>query len=133
MSAGTRDSAAASTGPVREATGNMEPKVGAGEPESTATTPPVGRHTPGPWRAVYDHDMGRVDRVRGADKVDVAVPLSDTADVAVPTWGPRSAAEINANAHLIAAAPRMYDRMVKLADSGDVEATEIVEAIHGRP
>lgn len=39
--------------------------------------------------------------------------------------------EAHANARLISAAPRMYDRIVQLAESGDAEANSILEEING--
>ncbi len=92
--------------------------------ERVSDTKVVG-HTPGPWtvwggsRDVYAHNE-HICRIQD-------LPQRDGENCIARTQ------EYRANARLIAAAPRMYARMVLLANSGDQEAKSILEDIHGIP
>ncbi len=82
-------------------------------------------HTPGPWKvekelssrlAEWLITMDAGDRGRG-------IAIAET----VPATGRELA-----NAHLIAAAPTMYEYILSSASNGCAEAQKILEAIHAR-
>ncbi len=75
------------------------------------------KHTPGPWtrnRAINTVDMGRYSVICpfGADSK-------------------KHVSEIEANMRIIAAAPDLYLFVASKAESGDNEALELLERIHG--
>lgn len=75
--------------------------------------------TPGPWIVDRWSDQHDCRCVRGDGNVIAgAFYLGGTSTA-------------NANAQLIAAAPRMYERIAKLAADGDAEALAILEVIRG--
>ena len=87
-----------------------------------------GGFTPGPW-TVERGSFGVGRYIAGPDGVAIARMASNT----TPEMMSRERAGIHeANARLIAAAPRMYDFVRRAADAGDTEALAILEAAHGR-
>lgn len=72
-------------------------------------------HTPGPWRAEKPEWMDHPIVMRGDGGVVAKMIDRPTAE---------------ADAHLIAASPTMYDYLVERAQSGDARAASIVEAIN---
>ncbi|MBB5709298.1 hypothetical protein [Sphingomonas xinjiangensis] len=84
----------------------------------------MGEHTPGPW--VLNPFSAQVD----CDKPSKLGGLLPIAQMLWPT-DERSEEETEANAQLIAAAPTMAAFIQKRADEGDLDAIQIMEAIHG--
>jgi hypothetical protein len=85
----------------------------------------MNKHTPGPWE-LNDNFFNGITVIEQDDHQIIArvVPLYHkyrTVEEAEP--------ELEANAHLIAASPTMYDYIKRRADDGDAEAQRIVEAI----
>lgn len=87
-----------------------------------------GKHTPGPWRVGEGGMPSRLNVWAGAAYQIAQVKRFPAADDVRQI---QADAEAEANARLIAAAPRMYDRIVQLAASGDAEANSILEQING--
>jgi hypothetical protein len=85
-------------------------------------------HTPGPWR-ISDLDRCVVGPVRMLKDRNSGTEIQQMQAVARVS---SRTGETAANANLIAAAPRMYERIVKLASDGDAEALAIVEQVHER-
>lgn len=93
----------------------------------------MSKHTPGPW--VLDTiptSVGICHRIgpfppRRPDDVTVrhACLYADYPSAFNP-----ADEELEANARLMAASPRMYDFIARLAADGDNEAAEILESIH---
>lgn len=83
-------------------------------------------HTPGPWFVhPYVNQQGRHNKAKDVGPYGVA-----TAVVLGPfeqEWD----AKAEANARLIAAAPRMYEFVASKASSGDTDALAILEQING--
>jgi hypothetical protein len=79
------------------------------------------RHTPGPWIPGEQGATFGILAYNHADEREYFVAF-------VPNYFPYAQ---HANARLIAAAPTMYDRIKRLAESGDEEAKRIMEAING--
>jgi hypothetical protein len=76
------------------------------------------RHTPGPWKTKGLHGS-----------VDIQAGNSFIASVA--SWnqsGPASIAEAKANAHLIAAAPDLYDALIAVVSVADRKTVEFDKA-----
>lgn len=87
------------------------------------------KHTPGPWELIGP--MG-TEHLHGAEPwFWVSADRTLHLRVAACSDG-YVVGENEANARLIAAAPRMYARIEMLASEGDAEAQEIVEAVNGR-
>lgn len=80
----------------------------------------MSKHTPGPW--TYDEDASEI---LSGSEASGWIWIADVAQ-SVPSG------ETQANARLIAAAPRMYARIEALAADGDPEAMAIMEAVSGR-
>ena len=85
----------------------------------------TAQHTPGPWE-VADCLMNEDERWVHSSELGGVI-------AGVWPWGDDEVGEQQreANARLIAAAPRMYDYISARADTGDAEAVAILEAIHG--
>ncbi|MCS7821924.1 hypothetical protein N0019_26590 [Pseudomonas aeruginosa] len=79
-------------------------------------------HTPGPWE-IERYSDGLIQIVGGIRAVSDHEEHVTTVVEAV-TRGDE------ANARLMAASPRMYDFIARLAADGDNEAAEILESIH---
>ena len=92
-------------------------------------------HTPGPWQVIIDDDgnplSGRPS-VFAADEYDCSIVHWD-GFVQEYFRSARGDKEIHANARLIAAAPTKADYIAKKAAEGDVDAAQIMGAIHGNP
>lgn len=81
----------------------------------------AGGHTPGPWTARRMHTGGwDVFDPRGRDVVTVY-------------GGGVEIESREANARLIAAAPRMFDYIAARASGGDAAATKIMESLNANP
>ena len=78
------------------------------------------KHTPGPWDA---------SAVGNGAEFEIT---SDGWFVAVAFDGVNGQQNAEANARLIAAAPRMFTVIEAGAKSGDAECVAIVEAVYGR-
>lgn len=90
------------------------------------------KHTRGHWH-VFDNR-----KCKGFRRDDVAVigVTAPTADVAYfyAMDSDRTDEEVLANAHLVAAAPKMFDYLKLMASSGDQHAANIVASIRkGKP
>ena len=86
-------------------------------PKTTAQT-----HTPGPWGITIDNNIARIGNQPGIYFAQVNL-------------GQRSSqfrSEKEANARLIAAAPRMYGWLKRMSPSWDEEAKNIIASIEGR-
>ena len=113
------------------------------------------KHTPGPWAVyyraggvgwpggivtespLYDHERPEVVPGEMWNRCMVARFHINDFDRLAHVYSDRSVSfatlpEHDANARLIAAAPRMYDRISLLATDGDAESIQIMEQIHGR-
>lgn len=77
-----------------------------------------GAFTPGPWEAA--RRLGRTNRVISTDG------KANDGFLIASAHGP----DQEANAHLMAASPTMFEFIERKAAEGDVEARGIVEAIH---
>lgn len=95
------------------------------------------RFTPGPWEIEGLSPMCGIEIT--ADGRDgegwIIASLGEPVDyVGLPKEDLSAAinAEIEANAHLIAASPTMYDYIARKAAEGDEEAKRVVETIHAR-
>jgi hypothetical protein len=81
------------------------------------------QHTPGPWRA----------RLKSEKTWNVGVYTESGDEVAhIAVKGALTAARRDADARLIAAAPRMLSVIEKYAAAGDSECSAILEVINGR-
>ena len=82
--------------------------------------------TPGPW---FTEDN---DRAISSNAV-TGIALVNMANIRYGWDGPDfvTASHRAANARLIAAAPRMYEKIESIARTGDAEAIAILEAING--
>jgi len=85
----------------------------------------MSAHTPGPWfipeqESQYGIRVASVHPVRSPGTRSVRT-------VATVKLGEQDLS----NARLIAAAPRMFDRIAKLAAEGDAESLAIMEAVNG--
>ena len=82
----------------------------------------TAKHTPGPWKAVPDRSRNLYTwYVEGAKGVVPAIARLSLID---------ACEEIEGNAHLIAAAPAMYEalrRIKVLMESGDIEGKDWME------
>lgn len=82
------------------------------------------KHAPGPWR--YEADMDGDHAIWGSNNTLLAV---------TDGWErsqyqtPRTREEDEANARLIAAAPDLFDYIVKRANEGDADAQTILTSI----
>jgi len=70
--------------------------------------------TPGPWKA------------------DGRLVINGSGDAVAMVNLARAEHAAHCDARLIAAAPRMFDRIAKFAADGDVESIAIMEAVNGR-
>lgn len=77
------------------------------------------KHTPGPWTATG----GYAPTVKAGDTL-LCVPSARADSI-----GGRQLDELQANAHLIAACPTMYEFIAQKAREGDERAKEIIAAI----
>lgn len=78
---------------------------------SRVTSEETLSHTPGPWRVDPTHSLCIESNHGNIGLVNLARASK-------------------ADARLIAAAPRMYELIAKLAKGGDAEAISILESIH---
>lgn len=76
-------------------------------------------HTPGPWTLFYDSRYSSCIAEVGSFVVSAPHEIHDWQNDAVE----------EANARLIAAAPRMFDYIAARAADGDPEATQIMESL----
>lgn len=67
------------------------------------------KHTPAPWRA-------SIDRARDLRQITIPIGRSDQTTIARVT-GPMNPDEADANAHLMAAAPQMYQALLDAANA----------------
>jgi hypothetical protein len=88
----------------------------------------MSEHRPGPWVAEFAVPPGGT---WPAEIATLGYGVWVREECGIPDDVP-SEEECQANARLIAAAPRMYERIAMLAKGGDVEAQAIVEAVNGR-
>jgi hypothetical protein len=86
----------------------------------------MSAHTPGPWAVRVEFG---VSCIRPADYKSKGYG-SGYAPIA-KVIGDKRIGQQEANACLIAAAPRMFDRVYKLAEDGDAEAISIMEEVNG--
>ena len=94
-------------------------------------------HTPGPWRAAIGDDYALR---KGEEKNEVAVmPHAgfDAVNIFVPqreTACPHGCdfEEFKANCLLVAAAPTLFDYVMRRAKSGDAEAAALLESINAK-
>jgi len=96
--------------------------------DKSMTSPGAVGHTKGPWEA-QEPDTGKEPGI-GIIAANLGGMVAWVGYTGANFRKPETA---KANARLIAAAPRMYDRIAKLAVDGDAEAIEIMEAINGKP
>lgn len=83
-------------------------------------------YTPGPWHVGTAHEDPQFQSVLDErDRCLADISFHKHTDTYYPFR-----AESEANARLIAAAPRMYELIAKLAKGGDAEAISILESIH---
>jgi len=88
------------------------------------------QHTPGPWKW-WDKSTGRPERY------DLCKLIAANGKRIFGGYGGEGFSAIGktpedeANARLIAAAPRMFDRIALLAADGDLEAIAILESVNG--
>ena len=69
----------------------------------------MSKHTPGPWSA----DFGETARIADPRGATLARATN------IHLGGRRPANEVEANAHLIAAAPEMYDLLATIENDGE--------------
>lgn len=77
----------------------------------------MSKHTPGPWNIYFNSQDDFVIRKMFADGQESHVVARCHSGAA--------------NARLIAAAPRMYEKIESIARTGDADAIAILEAING--
>ena len=89
----------------------------------------MGETTPGPWtvRGVWPDRFGPADRSKPPD-VWTVDPVMDEGGYDGLWYG---GVISEADARLIAAAPMMYDYVVRRAETGDGEAIQILEDLRG--
>ena len=90
-----------------------------------AETPVVPGHTPGPWRVATDNAV--------AGPEDGFNPIGACGCCNSPWMMADDKATQEADARLIAAAPRMFDYIAIRAAAGDTEATQIMESLNANP
>ena len=79
----------------------------------------MNKHTPGPWRVVENRVPASLEIYAGETAI-------------VECWRRADVQTEMANAYLIAAAPALYEYVASKSNSGDNEASKLLEMIHGR-
>jgi len=107
-----------------------QPSAEHGDLPRPATGPSV-RFTSGPWRVEQAAGGWYRNRRTVAAKFYSSPGVFDGRDIVAEINGPDSDVA-EANARLIAAAPRMFERIERLAADGDAESLAIMEVVYGR-